>query len=99
MPKLNLTVSDTTPAALAEMAQAVGAIRHGRATSSAMADVLASAWRHNPTAAALLFAQLAILANEGDLHPEGWAGHTATAVRIIATDDETIAAIRRLIEQ
>jgi len=99
MPKLNLLVSDDTPHALTAVATAVSATRNGRASASALVDMMASAWGANPVAAAALFGQLAQLA-EAD--PEAWMGkhlHAPLPIHVFAAAPDTAELIRQFLSK
>ena len=100
MKKLNLLVSDDTPDALTAVATAVGATRNGRASASALADVLAKAWGKNPVAAAALFGQLFQLADAVDPDPEAWMDNHQQAplpIHVFSADHETAEIFRQII--
>jgi len=102
MPKLNLLVSDDTPDALTAVATAVGTARNGRASASALADMLASAWGKNPVAAAALFGQLFQLAEAVDADPEAWMANHQNAplpIHVISADHETAEIFRQIISR
>ena len=96
MPKLNLLVSDDTPDALTAVATAVGTARNGRASASALVDMMARAWRANPVAAAVLFGQLFQLADAVDPDPEAW---TPLPIHVFSADHETAEIFRQIISR
>ena len=102
MPKLNLLVSDDTPDALTAVATAVGTARNGRASTSALADMLASAWGKNPVAAAVLFGQLFQLAEAVDPDPEAWMDnhqHAPLPIHVFAAAPDTAELIRQFLRK